>query len=91
MYRPRQLAPLLVVQTAEPKQLADATGAILSSLDPKARTTDDRTGWAFEGFYFEARDGNGRPAFVTFNYWRGSIPGGGQWARSESLYPFAHG
>ena len=47
-------------------------------------------GWAFEGF-FEARDTEGVPVLAVFNYWRGPDRGGGQWARSEDLYPYAHG
>jgi hypothetical protein len=53
---PRQAAPLVVIQARDKHALATATGAILHLIDPKARTSDDRTGWAYEGFLFEARD-----------------------------------
>ena len=31
------------------------------------------------------------PFLIVFNFWRGRSGGGGQWARSEPLYPFGHG
>ncbi len=89
--RPRQLAPSIVVRTRRYVELARATPVVLKQLDPKARTTDDRTGWRYEGFFFEADDEHGVPFLATFNFWRGPGGGGGQWARSETLYPFAHG
>lgn len=88
--RPLGDAPLLAVRTADPKRLAAATPAILKRLDPKERTGDDRTGWVYEGFFFEARDERGVAFLVVHNFWRGPGPGGGQWARSDDLYPFAH-
>ena len=59
---------------------------------PEPRHTgDDRKGWAYEGFYLEARDRWDTPFLVVFNHWRGRHAGGGQWARSANLRPFAHG
>jgi len=91
LLRPRQLAPKLIVRTTHYLDLAHDTPEILRSLDPKAATSDDRTGWKFEGFYFEAQDEHGVPFLTVFNFMRGNGPGGGQWARSERLYPFDHG
>jgi hypothetical protein len=91
LLRPRQLAPLVVVRTTHYAELARATRAILRGIDPKASTGDDRTGWGYEGFYFEARDERGIPFLLTFNFWRGTSGGGGQWARSQALFPFLHG
>jgi hypothetical protein len=88
---PRQAAPLVVIQARDKHALAASTGAILQLIDPKAPTADDRTGWAYEGFLFEARDSHGVPFLVTFNWWRGPHAGGGQWAADPLLYPFAHG
>lgn len=88
---PRQQAPVVVVETKDTRALAASTGAILHLIDPKARTNDDRTGWAYEGFLFEARDSHGVPFLATFNWWRGQHAGGGQWAADPSLYPFNHG
>jgi hypothetical protein len=90
LLRPRQLAPRIVVRTDDYLQMAQSMADILRTLDPKARTGDDRTGWRYEGFYFEADDGDGVPFALAFNFWRGSSGGGGQWARSERLYPFVH-
>ena len=91
LLRPRQLAPKVIVRTTHYLDLARDTPEILRSLDPKAATSDDRTGWKFEGFYFEAQDEHGVPFLTVFNSMRGPRAGGGQWARSERLYPFAHG
>jgi hypothetical protein len=88
--RPRQLAPDIVVRTIRYVELARATPLILKQLDPKARTNDDRTGWRYEGFFFEADDEDGVPFRAAFNFWRGPSAGGGQWARSDRLFPFAH-
>jgi hypothetical protein len=88
---PRQAAPLVVIHAKDKHALATSTGAILHLIDPKARTNDDHTGWAYEGFLFEARDRHGVPFLATFNWWRGPHAGGGQWASDPSLYPFPHG
>jgi hypothetical protein len=91
LLRPRQLAPRIVVQTDDYLVMTQAMPRLLRRLDPKVRTNDDRTGWRYEGFYFEARDKQGVPFAIVDNFWRGSGPGGGQWARSERLFPFPHG
>jgi hypothetical protein len=91
LLHPRQVAPLVIVKAADKRALAAATTAILRRIDPKARTGDDRTGWAYEGFLFEALDSDGVPFLVVFNNWRGLHAGGGQWASDPSLFPFAHG
>ena len=88
LLHPRQLAPRIVVSTSHYLRLARATNGILDRLDPKAHTGDDRTGWRYEGFYFEADDEHGVPFLVVFNFWRGPHAGGGQWARSDPLFPF---
>jgi hypothetical protein len=89
--RPRQLAPIVVVRTKHYVGLAHATRSILMRIDPKVRTNDDRTGWRYEAFFFEAQDEHGVPFLGAFNFWRGPHAGGGQWARSDPLFPFAHG
>jgi hypothetical protein len=88
---PRQAAPLVVIQAKDKHALAASTAAILRLIDPKARTADDRTGWAYEGFLFQACDRHGVPFLVAYNWWRGPHAGGGQWAADPSLYPFPHG
>lgn len=88
---PRQAAPFVVIQGKDKRALAASTAAILHLIDPKAQTTDDRTGWAYEAFLFVVRDSHGVPFLAAFNWWRGPHAGGGQWAADPSLYPFAHG
>lgn len=88
---PRQAAPFVVIQAKDRHALSASVGAILKLIDPKALTDDGRTGWAYEGFLFEARDSHGVPFLATYNWWRGPHAGGGQWAVDPSLYPFPHG
>jgi hypothetical protein len=91
LLRPRQLAPKIVVRTKHYLDLAHATPAILRRLDPRKAVPEDSQGWKYEGFYFEAQDEHGIPFLIVFNFERGPSAGGGQWARSEPLYPYAHG
>jgi hypothetical protein len=91
-YHPLQLAPFVIVRSAAPKTFSRDTAAVEGLLDPHILPgATDRNGWAYEGFYLEARDSKGIPFLAVFNYFRGASAGGGQWARSESLYPFQHG
>jgi hypothetical protein len=89
MLHPRQSAPLVVIQAKNKSALSSSTPAILKLIDPKARTNNTRTGWAYEGFLFEALDSHGVPFLIAFNHWRGPHGGRGQWASKRSLYPFA--
>ena len=89
--QPKQLAPMVVVRSNDPFALAKDVPAVVKSLDPKANTGDDPTGWAWEGFYFEVQDHERKPAIVIQNFWRERSGGGGQWAAAESLFPFPHG
>jgi len=88
---PRQLAPKIVVRTKNYLDLAHATPAILRQIDSRKAVPEDSQGWKYEGFYFEAKDEHGIPFLIVFNFERGPSPGGGQWARSEPLYRYAHG
>ena len=89
-YRPLQLAPYVIARSVRPKRLSRDMFKIERLLDPLNTRSTLATAWAYEGFLFEGRDAQGVPAFGTFNSVRGGIYGG-QWARSESLYPFGHG
>ena len=90
--RPTQEAPLVIVRSDDKAALAAATRLILRVLDPKQRTSDDRNGWRYEGFFFEAQDLHGIPFLATFNWWRNfRHAGGGQWASDPTLFPFANG
>jgi hypothetical protein len=88
-YKPLQLAPFVVVRSAHPRRLSRDMYGIEHLLDPQTRSTL-ATAWAYEAFYFEARDASGVPAFIAYNYLRAGETGG-QWARSEALFPFEHG
>jgi hypothetical protein len=90
LYKPFQLAPLVIVQSAHPLKFSRNTPAVQRLLDPRRRAADDRQGWRWEGFYLEGRDSNGVPFLAIFNFWRGGSAGGGEWARSEELYPYPH-
>ena len=90
LLHPRQVAPLIIIQTRRYLALAHAVPAIENSLDPHTGPSD-QAGWAFEGFLLEAQDERSVPFLDVFNFERGSGPGGGQWARSDQLYPFLHG
>ena len=90
LLRPRQLAPEIIIRTTDYLDLAHALLGILRKLDPHEDGSDTR-GWSYEGFFIEARDERGVPFLAVFNHWRGQHKGGGQWARSEPLYPFRHG
>ena len=88
---PQQEAPLVVIETTDEQALSASTPAILRLIDPKEQTNNDRTGWAYEGFLFEARNTNGVPFLATFNWWRNpESAGGGQAASSQRLYPSPH-
>ena len=90
LLHPRQVAPLIIIQTRRYLAFAQTVPAIENSLDPHTGHSD-QAGWAFEGFLLEAQDERGVPFLDVFNFERGSGPGGGQWARSDQLYPFLHG
>ena len=83
LLHPRQLAPMLIVSSTHYVGLARATWSILRDLN-------GRYGAWYEGFYFEARDELGVPFFTTETLKRDRNEGG-QWARSEALFPFSHG
>jgi|tagenome__1003787_1003787.scaffolds.fasta_scaffold19596871_1 hypothetical protein len=90
LLHPRQAAPLIVITTRHYVAFAHAVPDIENALDPHIGHSD-QAGWAFEGFFLEAQDERGVPFLGAFNFERGSDLGGGQWARSEQLYPFSHG
>jgi hypothetical protein len=82
-----QIAPFVIVETSRYLTLARATPAIAKSLDPLTDKTNNATGeqfWSFPGLLFEARDERGVPFLITDSF----PTGGGQWARSDQLYPY---
>ena len=88
-YHSRQFAPSVRVQTRQYLRLSRAIPTITRSLDPH-RGSSDLTGYSYEGFYFEADDERGIPFTIVSNLTRGQVEVS-QWARSDKLYPFAHG
>jgi hypothetical protein len=89
LLRPRQLAPLLVVETRRNrKAFVHDVPAIVSLLDP---TTSDGHQHAitFEGFLFEARDARG-PFVETDGAQRGESMGS-EWSWNPNVFPFTHG
>jgi hypothetical protein len=91
MLRPLQSAPVIVVSSDRKLAVARATPKIVELFDPHRTTRSNPSGYAYEAYFFEARDGRGVPYLATFNHWRPPHVGGGQWAASERLYPFPHG
>ncbi len=86
---PRQVAPLVIVESDHYLGLAHAFGALLNSLEPRSGRGD--AGLAYEGWLLEAQDERGVPFIILSGAIRGPDAGGGQWARSEELYPGPHG
>lgn len=88
LLKPRGLAPLIVVRARDESDFAARVPLLVASVDPKVPTRDDRSGWAFEGFFLKAIDADGQPFLVIHNHWRDDGPGGAQWARDRDLLPF---
>lgn len=89
LLRPRQLAPLLVVETnRDRKSFVADVPRIMGLLDPTA-TAGHETAITFEGFLLEVRDAHG-PFVRVENVYRGEVEGG-QWSWNPCVYPYAHG
>lgn len=88
--RQGQFAPRVIVRTRNYLRLVRAIPAIEDRLDPSWRRGGQRTHVRFEGFYFQGNDERGVPFVGAYDMLRGQHSGGGQFARSEPLYPYAH-
>ena len=88
--RPRQFAPEIAIRTTHYLALARALPDILARVDPHTGKAGTR-GWSYEAFFLEAQDERGVPFVDVYNFFRGNHKGGGQWARSEALFPYSHG
>jgi hypothetical protein len=87
--RPRELAPIVVVETdRDHKEFVGDVHAIVDLLDPRS-TTGSQSAVTFEGMFFEARDDDG-PFIRVLNAQRGEIMGG-QWSADQDSYPYPHG
>jgi hypothetical protein len=82
-----QATPLVVVRTSRYLAFAKAVPAIEHSLDPHTGRNDAK-GWSYEAFCLEALDERGVPFLVVSNVVAGGSVAGGQWARSDPLFPF---
>jgi hypothetical protein len=88
LLRPRELAPLLVVETShDRKEFVSEVPAIVSLLNP-AKSEGSQTAVTFEGFFLEVRDADG-PFVRTMTVRRGQVMGG-QWSWDRCVYPYAH-
>jgi hypothetical protein len=87
--QPRELAPIVVVETdRDRKKFVADVAAIVDLLDPRS-TSGKQSAVTFEGFFFEARDTDG-PFVRVENAYRGEIMGG-QWSADPDSYPYLHG
>jgi hypothetical protein len=87
--RPRQLAPIVVVETDRDRRAFIAEVAqIMALLNPRS-SNRIQTAVTFEGFFFEARDSNGPFVRLTSSF-RGEVAGG-QWSAIPDAYPYPHG
>jgi hypothetical protein len=87
--RPRELAPIVVVETdRDHKEFVADVPAIVDLLDPRS-TSGKQIAVTFEGIFFEARDADG-PFVRVLNAYRGESMGG-QWSADPGSYPYPHG
>jgi hypothetical protein len=84
-----QGSPVVIVESSDPQRFSNDTPAIFHRLDPQQGGGEDWQGWDYEGFFLGAQDADRDPFLAVYNFERAH--GGGQWARSENLLPFAHG
>lgn len=85
-----RVTPLVLVESRRSVAFAHSVRDIEMSLDPH-RGHSDLRGWRFRAFFFEAEDGRGVPFLSVSNVVDAASVSGGQWARSDALYPFLHG
>jgi hypothetical protein len=89
LLRPRQLAPLVVLETdRDRKEFIADVAAIMKLLDPQS-FSKHQVAMTFEGFFLEARDRRG-PFVRVDDVYRGDV-GGGQWSAERDAYPYPHG
>jgi hypothetical protein len=88
LLRPRQLAPLLVVETSRDRTaFVNDVPAIMSLLDPTS-SAGQQTALTFEGFFLETLDAKG-PFVRVEDVYRGEVEGG-QWSWNRCVYPYDH-
>jgi hypothetical protein len=88
LLRPREIAPLLVVETdRDRKAFAYDVRAIMALLNPSS-SYGKETALTFEAFFLEARDEKG--PFVRVENIRRAWIEGGQWSWNPCVYPVGY-
>jgi hypothetical protein len=88
LLRPRQIAPLLVVETSRDRRaFVGDISAIMSLVNPISAAAGQNA-FTFEGFLLEARDGSG--SFVRVDNVNRGEASGGQWSWDRCVYPYEH-
>jgi hypothetical protein len=87
-WRPQgaQDVPDVVIESPRLLQTAHDLPAVLDAVDPPPRSNSR----AYEAIFVEAVDAQHVPFVAIFDALRDHVMGG-QWARGDALYPFAHG
>ena len=81
-----QRIPDVVLVSDDYTQAAHALPKILDAVDPPPRSNDR----VYEAIFIEVVDAKHVPYVAIFDALRDHVMGG-QWARAENLYPYAHG
>ena len=80
-----QRIPDVVLESNDYTQAAHALPHILDAIDPPPRSNDR----VYEAIFIEVVDAEHVPYVAIFDALRDHVLGG-QWARAEDLYPYAH-
>ncbi|HEY7148441.1 MAG TPA: hypothetical protein VH420_03260 [Gaiellaceae bacterium] len=89
LLRPRELAPIVVVETdRDRKEFIEDVPEIRNLLDPQSHSKH-HTAVTFEGLFLEARDERG-PFVMISEVYRGHVAGS-QWSAEPDAYPYEHG
>lgn len=81
-----QRVPDIVLESNDYSRAAHALPQLLDAIDPPPRTNNR----VYEAIFVEIVDAHHVPYVAAFDALRAHIMGG-QWARADDLFPFAHG
>lgn len=62
LLHPLQGAPVVVIRSDDRQAISRATPAIVNLFDPRHVTSGNPSGYAYEGYFFEAQDAHRAPA-----------------------------
>lgn len=80
MLHPHLAAPFVVVEATDERKMLAVQVAFFDLVDRyPARGPDGHQNWAYEGFFFEARNSHGIPFFAADNFLR-DMSGSSSWA-----------